>query len=147
MTSAEQAELALIPIIGAGVWLTSAQLPKSVGAGMLLLGVSALLLLQSLVRDLWLLAKHRRQVSSAPRREATCMCVESTVGATGVAVGALLLGAGIGRPVEMGGWSWSLLAVGVMAVGFIIKDLVLEWRPFRVRRDRDHMNIVFTWKG
>ena len=74
------------------------------------------------------------------------MCIESTVGATGIVAGAVLLGTGIDRPVVMDKGIWSPLAMATMAVGFAIKDYVLEWRPWRVRRDKDHTNIVFTWK-
>lgn len=74
------------------------------------------------------------------------MCVESTIGATGVALGIMVLGSGIDRSVPMDGWSWSFLAALVMAIGFAIKDFVFEWNPFRIRRDKDHVNIVFTWR-
>jgi len=74
------------------------------------------------------------------------MCIESTVGATGVVMGAILSGAGIGQPVSMTEWTWSVLVVLVLSGGFLMKDYVLEWSPWRIRRDKDHMNIVFTWK-
>ena len=41
---------------------------------------------------------------------------------------------------------WSILAVTVLAIGFAIKDFVFEWRPFRIRREKDHVNLVFSWK-
>jgi len=75
------------------------------------------------------------------------MCVESTVGATGVAVGIVVLGSGLDRSVPMEGWIWSVLSVVVMATGFGIKDYVLEWNPLRLRRDKDHVNIVFIWRS
>lgn len=74
------------------------------------------------------------------------MCVESMVGATGVLVGAMFLGVGIDWALAMSGWGWSMLVMAVLGVGFGIKDYVLEWRPWRVRKDRDHVNIVFKWK-
>ena len=43
-------------------------------------------------------------------------------------------------------WVWSLLAASVMILGFVMKDFVLEWSPFRLRRDKDHLNIVVAWK-
>ena len=147
MTIAEKIELALISILGFSIWLMATELPASVSVGTLLLGASVLLLFQSLIRDLWLLAKQKRATLLSPRREGRCMCVESTVGAMGVAVGIVVLGSGIDRSVPMEGWIWSFLAVLVMATGFAIKDYVFEWNPLRIRREKDHMNIVFTWKG
>jgi hypothetical protein len=147
MTTGEKVELALIPVFGAGLWLMAPELPDKVGVGNLLLGASAFLLLQSLIRDLWLLAREKRAAQLSPRRKARCMCVESTVGATGVIVGIILLGSGIDRSVVMNDWIWSPLVMVVMGIGFVIKDYVLEWSPLRVRRDREHVNIVFTWKN
>jgi hypothetical protein len=147
MTTGEKVELALIPVFGAGLWLMAPELPDKVGVGNLLLGASAFLLLQSLIRDLWLLAREKRAAQPSPRRKARCMCVESTVGATGVIVGIILLGSGIDRSVVMNDWIWSPLVMVVMGIGFVIKDYVLEWSPLRVRRDREHVNIVFTWKN
>jgi hypothetical protein len=147
MTIAEKIELALIPVLGVSIWLMGAELPASVSTGALLLGVSILLLLQSLIRDLWLLTKQRRATPPSSRREARCMCVESAVGATGVTVGLMVLGSGIDLVAPINGWNLSCLAAVVMVIGFVIKDYVLEWKPFRIRRDKDHVNIVFTWKG
>ena len=147
MTTPEKVELALIPVFGAGLWLMAPELPKKLGVGDLLLGTSVLLLLQSLIRDLWLLTREKRAAQLSPRRKARCMCVESTVGATGVIVAIVLLGSGIDRSVVMNDWMWSPLAMVILGIGFVIKDYVLEWGPLRVRRDRDHVNIVFTWKN
>ena len=146
MTKGEKTELALIPVLGIGVWLVAPALPEQMGVGRLLLAASAFLLFQSLVRDLWLLARDKRASQPSPRRAARCMCIESTVGATGIVVGAILLGTGITRSVVMDDWVWSVLVMLVVGIGFLIKDYVLEWSPWRIRRDRDHMNIVFTWK-
>ena len=82
-------------------------LPDKLGVGRLLLGASALLLFQSLARDLWLLAREKRASQPSPRRKARCMCVESTVGAMGIVAGAVLLGSGIDRSVGMNNWVWS----------------------------------------
>jgi hypothetical protein len=147
MTTAEKIELALIPVFGAGLWLMAPDLPDQLGVGNLLLGTSALLLLQSLIRDLWLLVREKRAARPSPHRKARCMCVESTVGATGVIVGIVLLGSGIDRSVVINDWMWAPLVMVMMGTGFVIKDYVLQWGPLRVRRDRDHVNIVFTWKN
>ena len=146
MTIAEKIELALIPVLGIGVWLMAPGSPGHVGVGRLLLATSAFLLFESLIRDLWLLIRDRRVKKSSPPRKDRCICAESTAGASGVIIGLVLLGSGIDYPVTMNNWTWSLLVMTTMILGFIIKDYVVELGPIRVRRDKDHMNIIFTWK-
>ena len=146
MTKIETIELGLIPVLGAGFWLMAPLLPDRIGAGKLLLWTSALLLLQSLIRDLWLLARQKHNVKPGPPKKERCICVESTVGATGIVAGTIILGSGIDRLVTMNGLSWGLLVMLALSTGFFIKDFVVEWGPVRFRREKNHMNIVFTWK-
>ena len=146
MDIAEKIELGLIATVAVGLRAAGMLLPNEITLGRLLLGASALLLFQSLVRDLWLLAKARREARSHPPRVARCMCVESTVGITGVAIGLILLTCRIDAPVSMGQWGWCGLAILVLGTGFLIKDYVLELNPLRIRRDKDHVNIIVRWK-
>ena len=146
MKTAEIIELALIPVAGAFVWWLAGRLPDQISIGSLLLAASVLLLLQGLLRDLWILAQRREHSPSGPRTEALCMCVESTVGVTGVVAGLILVGAAADKTLVMSQGLWATLAMVVLAVGFAIKDFVFEWRPFRIRRDKDHVNLVFSWK-
>lgn len=146
MTIGEKVELAIIPIVGIAVLLMAQALPTQISIARLLLDAAALLLLQSLVRDLWLL-RRRSSAPSAGRRAARCMCVESTIGASGVAAGALLIGIGFDQAITIDSRLWSALAVVVLGTGFAIKDYVIEWNPWRIRKDKDHINIVFTWKS
>jgi hypothetical protein len=106
MDAAEVFELGLIPSVGAATWWLSTALPTRIGLGKLLLWASVMLLLQSLLRDLWLLAKARRNAPTTPPRIARCMCVESIVGMTGIVTGLLLFSFGISKPVTMERWSW-----------------------------------------
>lgn len=146
MKRAEVVELTLIPVLGMGFWWIAAKLPEHVELGQLLLGASALLLFQSLIRDLWLLAKARTRPPPSPPRVARCMCVESMVGITGIVVGLTLFGCSIGKSVSMGRWSWSIAAILVMGAGFMMKDYVLETKPWRLRRDPNHLNIIVRWR-
>jgi hypothetical protein len=34
-----------------------------------------------------------------------------------------------------------------MALGFIIKDFVISWNPFGLRREKDHLNLIVRWKS
>ena len=75
------------------------------------------------------------------------MCVESTVGATGVVSGLILLVAGFAsQPVAPGSTGWATLVLLVLASGFIIKDWGFEFAPFNIRRDKDHTNIIVDWR-
>ena len=145
MTTAEKIELALIPLLGVCSWLIASELPSQMNMGQLFLGMSAFLLLQSLVRDLWLLA-HQRGKQPDLQRKIRCMCAESTAGMTGVILGIVLLGVGINLSIEIPQWCWSILAMLIMTIGFLIKDYVIEWSPLRIYKDLDHINIIFTWK-
>lgn len=145
MTTAEKIEVSLIPLLGICSWLIASKLPNQMNIGQLLLGMSAFLLLQSLIRDLWLLANQRGKQPDL-QRKIRCMCAESTVGMTGIIIGIVLLGTGIDLSVPMPNWSWSILIMAILSLGFIMKDYVIEWNPFRLYKDLDHINIIFTWK-
>ena len=105
---------------------------------------AAALLAQSLVRDLWLLSQARKSEPSGPPRKARCMCIESTIGMAGVLIGGMLILAGFGPGVALGPMA---LAIGlglILLGGFLVKDWVFTWSPFRFVRDPDHINIVVT---
>lgn len=146
MTTAEKIELALIPLLGMCSWLIASEFPMHMNIGQLLLAISAFLLLQSLIRDLWLLANQRGKQPDL-QRKIRCMCAESTIGLTGIIMGIVLLGSGIDFSLPMSNLSWSILVMAIMSLGFIMKDYVIEWNPFRVYKDLNHINIIFTWKN
>ena len=146
MSVAEKIELGLIAAVTISFGVAAGELPGRVAAGNLLLGASALILLQSLLRDLWLLAKTRRQPPQNPPRTGQCMCVESTVGITGVVAGLILVTCRIGTTFPMGRWSWGVFAVVSLGMGFLMKDYVAEFKPWRIRREKDHVNIIVRWK-
>ena len=146
MTRAERLELALIPLAAAAAWGMAARLPDAPGLGDLLLAGAVLLLLQGLLRDLWLLWRRRALAAAAQPRRMPCLCLESALGATGVLAGLVFLGSGLAWRMAMPDWGWSLLVAVVLALGFAIKDLVIALRPLRLVRDPDHLNIVLGWR-
>jgi len=145
MTATEKIELLLIPVMGIGFWFIAFILPDMISVGRLLLAASSFLLFQSLLRDLYLLLKKRDDQADL-KRTAQCMCIESTVGITGIVIGCILLGVGVGQLILMNEWKWSVMAMLVLSCGFLMKDYILEWDPWQIRQEKDHMNIVFTWK-
>ena len=143
MTNNEKMELILIPILAIGVWLITPWLPAETDLGLLLLYLSAIYLLQSLLRDISLLIQQKKIPSTGDQRTAQCLCVESTIGIAVIVAGAALLGTGITYPVVIRQWGWSVLVTSVLISGFIIKDYVIERNPWRIYRDKAHMNIIF----
>ena len=145
-TIGEKIELALIPAVSLAFLLAAPLLPTRIEFGSLLLFASVALLTQSLLRDLWLLVSIRREAGHERGAPAQCMCVESAVGATGVIAGIVVLGAGIGQPINMPSWAWALCVLAVGLSAYFIKDFVFEWNPWSVRRERNHMNIIVRWR-
>jgi hypothetical protein len=141
MKPAELFELAAIPLLTSAVWLAAGEFPVQIGAGRLLLAMSALLLLQSLIRDLWLLRSSRP--AEAPR-SLPCLCAESGVGMLGIIAGAVAVLAGVQLDFQMSPGIWTAAVAATTGVGFAIKDLVVEFSPLRVRRDPDHVNIIVS---
>lgn len=145
MTNIEKIELLLIALTAVGIGSTSNYLPKSVGLGRLLLAISALLLLQSLIRDIWSLIQQKHVKKTETKTIMRCMCVESTVGITGVVIGLMILGSGFDQPLALKDWVWSIAAVAVLLFGFLIKDYVMELKPFRLRKNKSHQHIIVKW--
>lgn len=74
------------------------------------------------------------------------MCLESSAGLTGVLLGVVLAVCGVGSEVTLTTERWTLLAGGVLILGFLLKDFVITWRPLGLRREREHHTILFTWR-
>ena len=146
MTKPEKTELLLITLASLSCLFLGRLLPEQPGLDRLLLATSALLLFQGLLRDLWVLYQQKNKSSDCHLREENCFCVESTVGITGIIAGLVLLGIGIDFSIPMNSWKWGLLVFITMMIGFLIRDLVLEWKPLRIRKDTDHASIIVKWK-
>ena len=140
-------ELAVIVLALAGLHVLAPRLPAELPLGQLMLSAAALLLLQGLLRDLYILARGRRGGVDDVRIEARCMCVESILGALGIVAGGAVLLAGAGGIVDMPASRWTLAGAAVLVVGFLIKDLVIDLANPAVRVQRDHLNVVFRWRG
>lgn len=148
MTKIETAEVILMPMFGIGAYGAASFLPEQPSLGRLLLMLSALLLFQSLLRDLTLLwlARRHAALESAPARAMQCMCVESTLGMTGIVIGASVLGFGFDPPIVMKNWTWAVAVIVTLGTGFLIKDFIVQTHPLRIARDKDHLNIVVLWR-
>ena len=147
MSRAEWIEVLASVIIAPASWAAWPCLPSPTPFWLMVLCVSALLLLQSLVRDVAILLRSRRAPTTDPGREAQCFCLESTVGLTGVIAGAALVGLGSSARVTISHFAFSLAVAATMALSFGIKDLVITWNPLGLRQDKDHLNLIVRWKS
>jgi hypothetical protein len=147
MSRTERVELGLITVVTVSFFLVAGMMPERVSIGNLLLGAAAIVLLQSLVRDVWLLAKARRKPPTNAPRVKQCMCLESTVGITGVVVGIITVMCRVGMTAPMGRWTWAAFVLVSLGTGYLMKDYVVELKPWRIRRDKDHLNIIVRWGG
>jgi hypothetical protein len=146
MKKEEKTELILIALMTVAMGLLFDTLPRRMESGYLVLTLGLLFLFQTLLRDLWLMWKLRGVPrESMPTR--ACMCLESGIGFVPVAIAAFLLSSGMSRPISFAGWAWALSAAAVMLSGFALKDYVVEWNPWRVRKDPDHINFRFVWRS
>ncbi len=146
MKKEEKTELILIALTTVVAGLLSDTLPNRMESGYLVLTFGLLFLFQTLLRDLWLMWKLRGVPrDSMPTR--ACMCLESGIGFVPVVIAAFLLSSGMSRPVSFPGWAWALSAAAVMLSGVVLKDYVVEWNPWRVRKDPDHINFRFVWRS
>ena len=143
---AEKVELGAIPILTALTAWLAPRPEMTVELGELVAGGALLILVQGFFRDLWLLRQARRNKASPPAREARCMCVESALGLTGVVAGIGLVGLGLARPVMVSATGLAAGVATVMLAGFLLKDFVFEWAPWKIYREKDHAQVIFRWK-
>lgn len=147
VTRAETIELCLVGIAVGGLCACSGRLPGTVEMGSLTASAALALLGQGLGRDLWLLAKQRKPGEGTVREEARCLCLESTVGLTGVLAGVVMTVA-MATPVvvDMAPWVWPVAGAAVWGAGFAMKDIVIQWSPWKLRRVKDHGSILVRWR-
>ncbi|HEY4247565.1 MAG TPA: hypothetical protein VGM64_11950 [Lacunisphaera sp.] len=142
----EKFELIAIPVVVVSTAILIPQSGTTFEIGELITGGALLLLLQGFFRDLWLLRQSRRSPSSTPTRSARCMCVESTVGLTGVIAGIALVGFGLTRPIHLSVIALVFAIASILVVGFLLKDFVFEWSPWKIHREKDHSQVIFRWR-
>jgi hypothetical protein len=145
MKRREMFEIMLIVLSVLCVYQFGSVLPMQLELGRLLLYLSAILLMQGLLRDLYLLAIRRRQSAGNTRQVIGCLCAESTLGWIGIIIGAALMGFDLAMPLALSVHLWAVLVFAVLAIGFAGKNFVFAWRPLRIIYDPDHINIVVKW--
>jgi hypothetical protein len=144
-TRVERIELLVIVSVAVVGWIVQPHLPSAIPLWQFVLGMSALLLAQSLVRDVSILLR-QRSTSNRPRREAQCFCLESSVGSAGIIAAALLAVLAGSIAVTVSQWGFTIAISATLLLGFAIKDLVISWSPLGLRREKDHLNLIVRWR-
>jgi hypothetical protein len=117
------------------------------------LGAAALLLGQGLVRDLLRLraaraaraARAEAAEAAGPVRTVTCVCAESTIGVVAILVGLSLVISASAVVLRVPHFGWCAGVGGVLLFGFLVRNVVFDWRALRLRIERDHAALV-VWK-
>ncbi|MGJ8653191.1 MAG: hypothetical protein ACSHX8_07950 [Opitutaceae bacterium] len=143
LTLLEKTELCLIAIAIAALSFLHTYLPLQYSTGGLIASLALTLLLHGFIRDIYLLYKLRRAPETEPKISMRCMCLESSIGLPAVILGAILSILApdwkLQIPTELSAVMYSIALI----FGFLIKDLVITWRPLGLRREKNHSRIQF----
>jgi hypothetical protein len=146
LTYAEKIELGVIAVGCGGVAWGAQSLPAELSLGAACAVLALGLLGQGLVRDLYILKQMRQMPRAAQEaEEMSCMCVESTIGLGGVVVGVVLTAVGLTVQVSFSPMGWVAMAATTWLAGFLMKDWVIQWWPWQLRRVKNHGSIVVRW--
>ena len=146
MNDTEKTELALILICIILLFLFGSVLPETINLARLTIYCSGLLLFQGLIRDLWYLYANKH-TSNTTAEAKQCICLESSIGTLGILMGTILLFNQFNTQLQLTNFRWAMLIGTVLVIGFLMKDLVFYWQIFRIHREKNHSNIIFTLKN
>ncbi len=146
MSRAASFEFFLICLVGVLCFLVISSWPDSISIGRFVLSLSVLFLVQTLLRDLWLLVQQKSGRQPEGKQEKPVFCVESVVGISAVIIGCCLLFIAVPTTVYLNAMEWSIAVFLTMLLCFMLKDYVFEWRPWRVYKESGHVNIIVRWR-
>ncbi len=146
LTTLEKTELAALPVVTALAWFAPLDPAFTLKLGGLITAASLLLLLQGFCRDIWLWLAARRATEKPAPHAAQCMCVESALGLTGVVAAAGLTAFGFGPDLAITPLGRTVGTGAVLVAGFLLKDFVFEWSPWKIYRAKDHATLHFRWR-
>jgi hypothetical protein len=118
-------------------------LPATLSRGAFILSLSCIFLFQTLIRDIWILSKTSKSDQSVRK---LVFCLETTFGILGVIFGLIVYLNTANGVLQVSSGEWAFAVFLTMGLCYLIKDLVISWRPFRIYRDPDHINIVVSLK-
>jgi len=148
MSRTEIGELIAIVMTLVCLALLSTYFPSLIKVSTLILTAAVTLLFQGLLRDLWYLwLKRSAKSQDIDAIHKRCMCLESVLGLNLVLVGLMVLGIGINTTIVVAQNLFIGVFAAVLISGFLLKDYVVSWNPWRIYQEKDHMNIIFSWKN
>jgi len=71
--------------------------------------------------------------------------LESLAGVSLLLIGFLLFFVGNTHIIVLSDIAFSVVLLFTLVMGFLIKDLVVFWKPLQIRREKGHMNIIVKW--
>lgn len=143
MTTLEKRELLGIIIVTIALGAINGMLPKRLEIGYLLVALALLFLIQSLIRDLVILATQRKDSGNSV--QGRFMCVESIVGFVPLVISILIISIGQRQEIALHQLFWPTAGLLIMLTCFLIKDWVVDLKNLRIRKEKNHINIVFKW--
>lgn len=139
----EKVELCIIVATIIAITFSHAFLPNKYSVGGLAVCLALTLLVQGLLRDIYLLYKIKKHPENKPKVALRCMCLESTIGLPVVILGvftAILLP---NWQIHISHMYSVMLYSTVLICGYLIKDIIITWRPLGLRREKNHSHIQF----
>jgi hypothetical protein len=146
MVTAARIELALVTVTVVALAMVVRQWPVKLAAGQFILVLSVVFLVQTLLRDIWLLLRHRLYPPQNQARKSQCFCLESMVGLSGVCLGLALIMTNLGNSITLERTTWLFSISTTMLVCYWLRDYVFSWNPWRIYKDPDHANIILAWR-
>jgi len=142
LTEADKIELSLIALAALLTFMVQPILPYRMSLGMFILVFAVCLLVQSLIRDLVKLYIIKKNRHKPEKLNVVCMCVESIVGLSVVIVGLCILFIGLPYSVRFPDWYWPAFTGVTWLFGFVIKNYVLDFTNWRIKRVAGHHNFI-----
>jgi len=72
--------------------------------------------------------------------------LESVIGILGITVGSGFLFSADSWTIFLPAWRWALIVFLALVFGFWLKDYVFDWSSWRIRKEKDHLNILVRLK-
>lgn len=134
-------ELSLIVFVTLIVWFFSGLAPERLSVGGIIIFSAGVMFIQSLIRDLWIKLGVKNDIPE--ENIGRCMCLESTLGTVVLALGIFFSIFGASIMVSIKPLFWPILVLALLIFDFLIKDFIVEWTKFRIRRVPNHATIRF----
>ena len=139
----DKTEIGLIALLTGIAAVIVPFMPDKLKLPYLVVALTLIFLVQSLIRDLWILSSQKKKADRST--EQRCICLESVLGMAPIAIAGICVATGFMPAVPVAPWVWPVSVGALLTGGFLVKDYVLDLRSFRVWREKNHINVIFKW--